>query len=395
MFINNSMISPYSEGTVYTDQVPVKEIYTEDFVAMALESATENTENLHRIFMPLAIAEVKAAGRGVSPLEVYTEGTVGDFFKKVKEFLTKIWQKIKSIFAKIMVRIDANFRSGKNFFDKYKKTLSRKCSDVDFSKLSLKGYKFEIEKFNAKLSELTAFDLSDNGNRSSLFTKAGITSGSLTSEITDSVVEDAGDKLRAAAFKDFTNKDASGDLTPKELQDELTDYYYGDKQKEELNDESAYTSYSYLVTWLDNKKVTTELQKDQDKIKNAFEKAIRNSEKWNTNTNAKGVDTARKDLENNKDDEGKKTALTNAEKSVTNGGHLLSFLNAYSSAITTCTTVRAKAANDAISQAKSFASIILRAPSRSGQTYNNLGESAGYGNSYYGGGDIFGNVRLR
>ena len=113
--------------------------------AMIYASAIDEA-NFNAIMQPLAIAELTALREGLNPITIYTEGTLSSFWEKVKAFFKKVWAKIKGIFAKVMTRIDAQFKSGKSFWDKYKREITDKYARIDKDKLKFVGYNFTEKK---------------------------------------------------------------------------------------------------------------------------------------------------------------------------------------------------------------------------------------------------------
>ena len=89
-----------------------------DSVEEALYNVAVDEANYNKIIGCLAIAEVTAAHNGLDTASVYTEGTISDFWGKIKEFFKKLWTKIKGLWAKLVATFDQHAKSGKEFFDK-------------------------------------------------------------------------------------------------------------------------------------------------------------------------------------------------------------------------------------------------------------------------------------
>lgn len=381
MFITNASIG-YKESGVL-DSIPAEEIYTEDPVGMALEMATENTRNLNNIFSSIAMAEVVAASNGQDPVSIYTEASVSGFFGKIKEFLMKIWQKIKSIFAKLMTRFDQLWKNGKEFWDKYNKTISKKISDVDFDKLDLKGYKFDKDKIT-RVPTTENLGITDIASvNSDTAVKSLLGKGSVN-DIKDEDMDDIADTIRGKVFGLFTTGTAGSETyDQKEFQKELFEAYRGGESSKEKM-ESSDVTFSILQDWLTNKDYTTTLKKTHDKLKRDLDKAMTNAQKQQSELT--------KDKGGTSQFTQKTSGNYDKDKSVTGGGRVISIINHIINAVVTAQGAQAKAAADAISQYKAFAAAILRAPARSGSNYK-IGESTVM-NGGYSGGDIFGRVVL-
>lgn len=117
----------------------------------ALRIATESVEELHDIFMTTFYAteqaELGAVHEGVALEEssyaaVY-EGAVRDAFTKVKEFLKKLWDKVKAWFHSVKRFLDSLFMSGKEFVKKYAADI-RKANNI-------KDFEFKMFDYNNEL----------------------------------------------------------------------------------------------------------------------------------------------------------------------------------------------------------------------------------------------------
>ena len=121
MFIGNDSVTLGGDINVQAESAGFMDPVEEALYNVAVDEA-----NYNQILGCLAVAEVTAAHNGLDPASVYTEGTISDFWGKIKEFFKKIWAKIKGLWAKLVATFDQHAKSGKEFFDKYKKTLADK-----------------------------------------------------------------------------------------------------------------------------------------------------------------------------------------------------------------------------------------------------------------------------
>ena len=100
-------------------------------------------------------------GAGVEEMHAMLEGAISDAWNKLKEWVKKIWEKIKGIFKAFIARLeDFMGKNGYAYFEKYRKVLydgtpikdlKAKYSKVDDAQLTtlLTGRKMETVFFNA------------------------------------------------------------------------------------------------------------------------------------------------------------------------------------------------------------------------------------------------------
>ena len=116
-------------GTVGAADVDVTRYGHSSAPRIAMESAAE----LHEIFMEsfynVEQAELAAATEGValegSQYEAVAENAIKNAASKVKEFLQKLWAKVKAFFHNIKRYLDSIFMSGADFVKKYKKEIDK------------------------------------------------------------------------------------------------------------------------------------------------------------------------------------------------------------------------------------------------------------------------------
>lgn len=114
----------------------------------ATRIAMESVEELHEIFMESFYEteqiELAAATEGVevagSKFEAMLEATNKSVLQRVKDFLAKLWEKVKAFFHNVKRFIASIVMSGKDFAKKYK-------ADIDKIK-GLKDFEFEMYKYN-------------------------------------------------------------------------------------------------------------------------------------------------------------------------------------------------------------------------------------------------------
>ena len=144
-------------GTVGAADVDVTRYGHSSAPRIAIESAAE----LHEIFMEsfynVEQAELAAATEGValegSQYEAVAENAIKNAATKIKEFLQKLWAKVKAFFHNIKRYLDAIFMSGADFVKKYRKEIDKIDKLEDYV---VKMYKYddaEIENVGSVLVE--------------------------------------------------------------------------------------------------------------------------------------------------------------------------------------------------------------------------------------------------
>lgn len=125
--------------------------------AGAYRAMTEGYQNSYAVFEScigldfMEAAVVNEAG-DISEFEIVQEGFAGDFFNKIKEFLTKLIEKIKGIVKSFIAKVTGTFcRDGKKLVDKYKADVLKK----DLSKMKYKWQKVNNDVPDIKTTELS------------------------------------------------------------------------------------------------------------------------------------------------------------------------------------------------------------------------------------------------
>ena len=98
-------------------------------------------ENYNRLMSTIGIQELVALESTGEEL-VYTEGVLGSLVNGIKNFLKKIWERIKSLFKHFMMIIDGYMKNDKDFCNKYRKQI---YAYHDLSDFTFKGYKWTID----------------------------------------------------------------------------------------------------------------------------------------------------------------------------------------------------------------------------------------------------------
>lgn len=317
-----------------------------DPVEEALHNAAIDEANYNQILGCLAVAEVTAAHQGLDPATVYTEGTISDFWEKVKAFFKKLWAKIKGLWAKLVATFDSHFKSGQEFFEKYKKTLADKFTKIDTDKIKFNGYKFDYTKVHQQ-------------NIPSLQDLANALGGA-----DDDAVTDYEDKFRGSLI-------GGGSYTMKEFTKECHDILRDGGTKGELDG----INFAYISSVLANsdKRIEKGKKDFRTQVEKPIELIIKECEKMQKSN----IDAAAKDP----NDASKSKNVEVMSKAI----------RVVKSMLATCQTGFAQlvgAYKDEISQAKGFAAQVLRAGVRDG-----FKEGAGVGSSDSGN-SVFGTLKL-
>ena len=300
-----------------------------DPVEEALYNVAVDEANYNKIIGCLAIAEVTAAHNGLDPASVYTEGTISDFWGKIKEFFKKLWTKIKGLWAKLVATFDQHAKSGKEFFDKYKKTLVDKFNKIDKDKVKFSGYNFSARDVASKTTVISSMDIEDIVNK-------------FTTVPDDDTITD----LEEAYRGDLIGHTGSS-YTLKEMIKELHD----DLRDGGTKDNDMDITFTYISTVLSN----------SDKAKSDFDKIIRAIEKV--------MNKCIRDAEKKQDTNIKTAANTpNAanDETVAKYSKAIRFVKSCLASVQAVAAEIAKAMKDEISQAKGFAAQVLRAGVRDG-----------------------------
>ena len=343
MFIGNNSVTLSGNINVQAESAGFMDPVEEALYNVAVDEA-----NYNNILGCLAIAEVTAAHNGLDPNSVYTEGTVSDFWEKIKEFFKKLWAKIKGLWAKLVATFDQHVKSGKEFFDKYKNTLSDKFTKIDKDKVKFSGYKFLVP---------SKIETNDIESALKIEDLTGEYIDGTTKKITmpdDDAITEKEEKFRGFLVDLFNGKSGASVTSPtnsytlkemvKELHDNLRD---GGTKDNDLD-----ITYQYIATVLSN----------SDKAKRTFEKVFNGFER-SMNANIRAVErTQNTNIKNSADnptDTGKSEIVTLYSK-------LIRYVKTCFSSAQAAAAELFKALKDEISQAKGFAAQVLRAGVRDG-----------------------------
>ena len=137
--------------------IPIDESYFG--ITGALNAMIDMENNNYAIFESTIIRDFRSAGMfyqgyDEATLIAFNESTLTDFISKFKQIVMKIWEKIKSIFATFLRKIDSVIiQDNKKYLDRYAKEVILK----DLSKL-----KYKIQKRQKEFDKLRDLLISPN-----------------------------------------------------------------------------------------------------------------------------------------------------------------------------------------------------------------------------------------
>lgn len=163
--------------------------------------------------------EAKAIKESASAeeIEALNEGTVGDVWKKIKDFFIKFGQRIKAFVLGWVARIRAKFTSNnKKFYNKYKDQVKRTADDLELE------YR--------KIKDVSSWaDIDETGTITELMDIHKINNTTADDKLEDLDKDMDQDEIKNNAMKKFfKGKDVSFDNT----KDDLEQLAYSDSSKE-------------------------------------------------------------------------------------------------------------------------------------------------------------------
>ena len=147
----------------------VEEAYEEDSYEAAMRCVSENTTNYNAIMQACAINEFCYFEENGTEM-VYTEGTLSDWKDSAIAFFKKVWDKIQSIFKKVLMQFASWSKNDKDFYNKYKKQLNTKANQ-GFGDVEVKWFNY---RFYGKDDATAVKDLIDTAEKNYTFTNTTI-----------------------------------------------------------------------------------------------------------------------------------------------------------------------------------------------------------------------------
>ena len=381
----------YNEGAIYggsdydslinDSRVTPSDEYLE-FDEASLVAVAESEENYNSLVKYIGVTEASYFAQTGREM-VYTESVFGSIFTKIKEFLKKVWEKIKALFKRFIMLFDKYSKDDKSFIKKYEKAVRRASGE----EIEFKGYPFSE-------ASLQKFDIQNN-----TFSVAGKTITDWFAACSRGVKNglekadlDAIDKFREDPEDTFDtlrgillNKNES--ISSGDFSKELFEATHGSSSKESLDDKdkSAENALSIISgTKAANKEAKKNYETTDKLINKGWIKAIEQVEKNALNMKDSKLDGGT-DLASSKvTDTGEMPGDTDEEKNKSKSdishfaSALLNYLHTASGLVTQVNGALLTAYKDKNRQARAIcAKYIVK-----GKTQGAIGESASYSGSF-------------
>lgn len=265
IFSNNST---YIEtlDSIYND-VDVKPVESDNIEEESLYIVENIHENYQTIMKHIGIAELQSLEESGREM-VYTEGVLSSMFNAVKNFLQKIWEKIKSLFKRFMMIIDSYTKTDKEFLDKYR---SQILAARDLSNFTFKGYKWNENAFNQTPSAMLELTAASAGSGATAHLSTG------SSEEYDKLedkYDDFEETIRGEVIKGLGGQ--GGKFTSSEFIKELKEIYQsGDSEKQELDNKDIKV-HDIITELAESRK----LKKGVNDVFKACKKSVEDDEKY-------------------------------------------------------------------------------------------------------------------
>ena len=315
-------------------------------------------------------------GAGDEDIHTMLEGTISDAWNKLKEWVKKIWEKIKGIFKAFIARLeDFMGKNGYAYFEKYKKIL--------FDGTPIKDLK-------AKYSKV------DDGQLTTLLTGRELEKV-LPNALTDigKVVKVDDDKDQSEIVDEFLEKMLGESTDKKSFKKDFHDKCFESESVEDLESGKIPEYVKYIS---DKKSIIEKFEKQRDTIDKSFNKiskgvdkiasiALDDKIKNKSNTKNEGIYFDNKEYVGFGKDNQPKKSYEYAQQSRIS--HAQRRISAVQSALTTYNSAAMEAGKFAIAQSRRLASVIVAYKLRhkneafsdiemSDELYTIIGEAAEY-----------------
>ena len=315
-------------------------------------------------------------GAGDEDIHTMLEGTISDAWNKLKEWVKKIWEKIKGIFKAFIARLeDFMGKNGYAYFEKYKKIL--------FDGTPIKDLK-------AKYSKV------DDGQLTTLLTGRELEKV-LPNALTDigKVIKVDDDKDQSEIVDEFLEKMLGESTDKKSFKKDFHDKCFESESTEDLETGKIPEYVKYIS---DKKSIIEKFEKQRDTIDKSFNKiskgidkiasiALDDKIKNKSNTKNEGIYFDNKEYVGfGKDNQPRKSYEYAQQSRISHGQRRIS---AVQSALTTYNSAAMEAGKFAIAQSRRLASVIVAYKLRhkneafsgvemSDELYTIIGEAAEY-----------------
>lgn len=258
----------------YSDaEIPVDESYFG--ITGCYNALIDMERNNHAIFEAFIARDFEEAtivheGANDYELDVFTEGTVSDFFQSFKNMVKKIWEKIKGVFSTFLKKLDSVIiRDNKKYVEKYQKEVRSK----NLSKMKYKVCKYaDTDGMNNLKKVLTE----DNSNFATLADEA-VNIISLSNNDFDKIkkLTEDGD------YESYVIENALGSefksVELNELSKEIHDFCFDSEESEEgLKTEDL----TQIILVLRGDKTKSEVEKAQRQTNKHFSNILKKLDKF-------------------------------------------------------------------------------------------------------------------
>ena len=256
MFITENTIS--SINPVYAPEPDWRYSGVTGCEQMCLENV-ENAYTLFKIQCQVDAREIGMVNEGASEFDIqyFIEGALGDIWNKLKEWVKKIWAKLKAIITGYIARLEAFMgKNGYAFYEKYKKTIwngvhlkdvKTKYKKVLHDEIPLNDENPILWGLTRKLYQIDNGEVKNNDVDQD--------------DINDAMI----DKLTKGTFKDY-----------KDLKKDVQEYVFDTEETEELEDGKINEYIKYIM---DKKSITEQFEKTKNGIDKTLNHVIKEIEK--------------------------------------------------------------------------------------------------------------------
>lgn len=264
MFINNESAIIGGAQLDYEDYIPCVE---ENAIEAGSRIVIEAEKNWNRILEAVGIEEVRAYSEGV---EVVSEGAVGDFFQKAKEFFKNLWKKVVGLFKKFISLFDQWGQKDKAFVKKYRTETLKRMSEAGYDK----DKEMEMHPFK-DLGTFTksAYDKMISLAKQKITPAVGFDKG-IDFDLDDKTVTaieewtEYSDDLRGSVIDQSSSSES-------EFRKDLKEKIYGDKEDKKIDATNVSNAFSTIENTGESKKT---LKKAFDAIDRPLRSCIKSME---------------------------------------------------------------------------------------------------------------------
>lgn len=269
--------------------------FEENSYEAAMRCVAENSQNYNAIMEACAIQEFCYLEENGTEM-VYTEGTLSSWKDSAIAFFKKVWDKIQSIFKKVLMQFASWSKSDKDFLKKYEKDLNRKANS-GFGDTEVKVYHYpafldkdgaEAIKDAVDAAEQAGLlkDLQNNSAETAIAAIAKLANSSVTMNSKESledavkklnedndIIGDELDKVRARMVNSIKSGIAGDECSANEFAKYIAEAYQGDTTKDDVALGTALEKAKNFLKFSD--KAKTELGKLLTTNKKSIDNAIK------------------------------------------------------------------------------------------------------------------------